>query len=268
MTRRALAAIGLAVLIGGGLIGGGLAGCGGSSRPGGKASTSTSGSVADGRPLTDVQALALSRILLKDGQAGGASFVVDLPSRGAIVAHLTGEVDWAHHLARATYAPTAGGAETTEYEWNRSIVLVGGIPGLEAAMAAQGRPGVTWVSRPLDPTTAPLDGVLSLFFALSSDRPDNPQLLTQAGARYLGRRTYDGASLDGYRYGANTTYWVGPADGLLRRVEARFRSFSDPVIVHLSDLGPRRPAQPQKSEVVDASTIPDLYRQLTGHAPR
>ena len=239
------------------------AACGGSSDSS-KPSTSTSTSALEGATLTDAQALQMSRILVKDREAGGASFVIDLPSRGQVVAQLRGDVDWAHDLARASYVATTGPVDTTDYEWNRSIVLVGGLAGLEDAMAAQGRPGVTWISRPLDPTTTPLDGVLALVFTLAADQPDNPQLFTQNGARYLGRRSFDDLSLVGYRYSANVTYWVGPTDGLVHRVEAHFRSFSDPIVVTLTDHGPRDPDQPQKSEVVDASSIPELYEQLTG----
>ena len=206
----------------------------------------------------------MAQLLVRNGEAGGASFVVDLPARGQVVARLSGDVDWTRPLARATYAAVDGSAASTEYEWDRSTVIAA-VPGLEAAMAADGRGGVTWASRPLDPTTTALDAVFALIFTLSSDRPENPQLLVQAGARSLGRRTVDGQASEGFRYSPTVTYWVGVSDGLIHRVDARFKTFSDPLVLRLTRQGPRTLRQPQRSEVVDASTIPDIYQRLTGH---
>lgn len=66
---------------------------------------------------------------------------------------------------------------------------------------------------------------LRLVFSLSTDRPENAQLLRQSDARYLGAQTVNGEELDVYRLatedGASgrTRLWLD-GDGLLQRLDA------------------------------------------------
>lgn len=242
-----------------------LVGCG-SDGASSTAPTSTAGSSPSGEPLTGAQANTMAQLFFRNHSSGGAEFTIELPSRGQVVATLEGEVDWVGHVAKGTYAATDGTASASPYVWNPEIVLDGGIEGLEPALAAEGNPGKTWVSRPLDPTRFPLDGVMALVHAIASDRPENPQLIAQGDAAYLGREVVDGVALDRFRFGTNNTYLVGVEDGLIHLIEARFRSFSDPVIVRITARGPRSVSSPQKEAVVDAGSIPALYEELTGAA--
>lgn len=241
----------------------GLVGCGGGGDDAAPATTID----PRGAPLTSEQADVLAQLFHENHTDGGAAFTVDMPlAGGAPGATLSGEVDWVGHVASGTYTAEAGATPLggVDYVWSPTIVLDGSVPGLEQAMAAEGREGVTWVSRPLDPTEVPLDGVLALLHTISSDRPGNPQVIAGEDAGYLGGSVEDGEPVDRYRFGDNTVYVVGADDGKLRRVEARFRSFPEPVVLTITDRGERRVASPQRDTVVDASTIPEIYARLTG----
>ena len=72
--------------------------------------------------------------------------------------------------------------------------------------------------------------------------------------------------LDGYRFG-KTRYWIDPSSGLLRRVEARFARYDEPVVVTLTGHGPQTISVPPPSAVVDGSSIPDVLATLTSPTP-
>lgn len=97
-------------------------------------------------------------------------------------------------------------------------------------------------------TTDPLDAGLQLLIELGADRPDNPLLLAQSGARWLERdriddRNYDrfagpraqgatpSAGPDGGR--SPLTYWID-GDGGLRRVTMRISGLGTPTTVEFS----------------------------------
>ncbi|MFJ6773760.1 hypothetical protein ACIQOV_22890, partial [Kitasatospora sp. NPDC091257] len=93
-------------------------------------------------------------------------------------------------------------------------------------------------------TADPLDAGLNLLVQLGADRPDNPLLLAQSGARWLGRDRIDGKGYDRFAGpraqgsapdGARSplTYWVD-GDGGLRRVTMRMPGLGTPTTVELT----------------------------------
>ncbi|GGH40884.1 hypothetical protein [Microbacterium album] len=90
-----------------------------------------------------------------------------------------------------------------------------------------------WRGSALDPAASRLDAVLAVVAALGADRPENPLLLQQAGALWLGERTVDGAELTVFSgpvedvagatadpEAATTRYWLDES-GLASRVDVR-----------------------------------------------
>ena len=91
-------------------------------------------------------------------------------------------------------------------------------------------------------------------------------MLFRSDTAFLGAKTFDGVALDGYRFG-KTRYWIDPSSGLLRRIEARFARYDEPVVFTLTGHGPQTIALPQASAVVDASTIADVMVTLAAPTP-
>ncbi|MEU7023058.1 hypothetical protein ABZ990_20685 [Streptomyces sp. NPDC046203] len=97
-------------------------------------------------------------------------------------------------------------------------------------------------------TADPLDSGLQLLIGLGADRPDNPLLLAQSGARRLAREDIDGRPYDrfsgpraqGTTPGAGAgagrsplTYWVDE-DGGLRRVSMQMPGLGTPTTLYFS----------------------------------
>lgn len=205
-TRGALAALACAAILG--------AGCGGSGDDGGGSSTAartaTTAASAEGRPVTDEQALVLARVLQQNWQRGGATFTGAVPVRGTEVG-LRGRVDFRGGRGDATLRDPSG--QTRRYVWTRRSVH------------AQEAPGASrYVVQAPDPDGDPVHAAIAFLNLLSAETIDNTANIKDQDARFLRSERLGASTVDVYRYGANgrTTYWVGRDDGLLRQAQADF----------------------------------------------
>jgi hypothetical protein len=253
--RLAVALFSVALVIG-------VAACSGGG--GGQASTTTS--TGDGTPLTDSQAAALSQVLFKNLQAGGADLAVNVAYGQAASLVLTGIVDWTDHIGQGRLETryTDGRASTfTDLVWTSDAVIIADPPGLAAAAAVVGRQGVRYIARRPAPDSIPLDRVIAISVSLAATQRDNPLLVQQSDARFLGRDAIDGHAMDRYRYQDRTIYWVGVDDGLLHRVEATINGFAGVTTFDLTGHGPRSVILPSHDEVLDTTSLPpDALAQL------
>lgn len=222
--------------------------------------SSSPASVVKGTPLTTAQALVLSRMLLNDHDAGGADVSVRAPAGAMPAFEMRGTVDWLHHQGRVTVHFKGAASQPDEVlVWSDANLFIA-VPGLGDAMAAKGRPGITFASRPLQSGTTTLDQVIVLVSSLASDRAENPILLRQADTGYLGPGEIDGVQHERFRYGA-TVYWVEPAERI-GRVEATLRTTGSAVVIDLTDHGARQVGVPAADGVVPAAEITDVLSAL------
>ncbi|GHF90666.1 hypothetical protein GCM10018790_79790 [Kitasatospora xanthocidica] len=193
------------------------------------------------RPVTTDEAsrLALSRLNLY--QAAPVGVTLTATEGGGVSIRVEGVVDYRTHRGVGRYR-TTGASGPLDHG-----LVVWDTGGLGLAPEPAGVDGPAWqqaehVPRqawsPRSYTADPLDAGLSLIVQLGADRPDNPLLLAQSGARWLGRdridgRGYDrfagpraqGSAPDGER--SPLTYWVD-GDGALRRVTMRMPGLGTP----------------------------------------
>ncbi|MFH8474715.1 hypothetical protein [Streptomyces sp. NPDC018000] len=216
------------------------------------------------RPVTMEEAsrLALSRLNLY--QASPVAVTLTAAEGGGVVVRVKGVVDYRTHRGVGSYQVTgstgapgsskAAGPAAGQLDHGLIIWDTGGL-GLAPApkgdnsppwKQAEHIPRSGWSARSY--TTDPLDAGLQLLIGLGADRPDNPLLLAQSGARWLERERIDGRSYDrfagpraqGATPGAGSdggrsplTYWVD-GDGGLRRVTMRMPGLGTPTTLEFS----------------------------------
>ncbi|KUJ68507.1 hypothetical protein ACZ90_18125 [Streptomyces albus subsp. albus] len=207
------------------------------------------------RPVTvdEASRLALSRLNLY--QASPVAVTLTTAEGGGVVVRVSGIVDYRTRRAVGSYRVT-GAADAAGGQPDHGLV-VWDSDGLGLAPAPEGDGSPPWrqaehVPRagwsPRSYTTDPLDAGLRLLIQLGADRPDNPLLLAQSGARWLGRdriddRSYDrfaGPRAQGATRGAAPdrglsplTYWVD-GDGGLRRVTMRMPGLGTPTTLEFT----------------------------------
>ncbi|MEE1783645.1 hypothetical protein PUR71_12115 [Streptomyces sp. SP17BM10] len=199
------------------------------------------------RPVTTEEAsrLALSRLNLY--QASPVGVVLTAAEGGGVEIRVEGVVDYRTRRGVGRYTTSGPG---TQPDHGLVVWDTGGLglapepPGYDGKPWEQAEhvPRAGWSPRTY--TADPLDSGLQLMVQLGADRPDNPLLLAQAGARRLGHdridgRDYDrfagpraqGAAPDGGR--SPLTYWVD-GDGTLRRVTMRLAGLGTPTAVEFT----------------------------------
>ncbi|MCX4844526.1 hypothetical protein [Streptomyces sp. NBC_00893] len=213
------------------------------------------------RPVTMEEAsrLALSRLNLY--QASPVAVTLTATEGGGVVVRVRGVVDYRTHRAVGSYEVTgASGSARPSGPVAGQLdhgLIVWDTGGLGLATAPEGDDSPTWQQAEHIPrsgwsarsyTADPLDAGLQLLIGLGADRPDNPLLLAQSGARWLGRDHVDGRGYDRFAgpraQGATTgggpeggrsplTYWID-GGGVLRRVTMRMPGLGTPTTVEFS----------------------------------
>ncbi|HMS13654.1 MAG TPA: hypothetical protein PKD80_11165 [Microthrixaceae bacterium] len=229
--------------------------------------TSSTTTTEPGKRITQEQAGVLADVQLKNYQAGGARITASVPY-GVATFHLTGQVDYQLGAGRLTITPEATSSGTgptgPSVDETPFDVVFGGetvleqVPNLAALLAAANRSPANWVARPLDPTSSPLDIVISIIATASSIQRDNPVLLLSKGTTWLRSDRLADHPVDVYRLG-RTVYWVGSDDGMLYRIEASLSATGSTATIDLRDHGPRTIEAPATGDVVDLSSVTDLY---------
>lgn len=213
--------------------------------------------------LTTAQASTFSKVLTKNRADGGADFVAIIPYGPAATFTMTGEIDWMNYTATSTLeAKRSDGKPEAPIKMSwQTGQLAQEVVGLEAAMTAKGRPGITMTSRPIDPKSSPLDRVVVLINSMANQRPENPILLRQrTDVAFAGSADLNGEPHDRYRYGS-TTYWLNKSGGVGKLV-ATFKDFAGPVEIVFTNKGPKTPALPAPTSIVQSAEITDVLVSL------
>jgi len=228
------------------------------------ASTTEAGT-GDGRPLTQPEAELLAGALFKNYDIGGATFDLAATFRtsGDSIS-LRGSIDWKNHVGSAAVTAVGAEAGVTEVYWNASDVLEHR-DGLDAALAAAGHPGASFVDRPPDPTGRGLDGLLGLLIGLASKQRDNPQLVQQsAAARFLRTDVVGDRSVTVFRYDSSV-FWID-ATGSIARYDGVTNDGNRPVTIEFSPLAAQDIPGPPADSVVPYESVAAAYDGLLAQA--
>lgn len=187
------------------------------------AKPTTGSSAVVARPLNSDEAdlLAVTRfnayrakVLSVTGTIVGGSAAADVALRGWI--------DTVNGQGYGLIRPSQGGGFLTV--WNSTQISAQDYTGSAPPLP---RPQAGWSSTTLKAGDSALAAAQLVLLGLSSDRPDNPQLLIQNGAKWQGTGTVDGVKviitsgpLAAGATVSNLRYWID-SSGRLRRLQAR-----------------------------------------------
>ncbi|MFE2946654.1 hypothetical protein ACFXHK_06400, partial [Embleya sp. NPDC059267] len=194
--------------------------------------------------VDEASRLAASRLTLY--QASPVAVALTAAEGGGVTIRVEAVVDYRTRRAVGGYQVTgaAGQLDRGLIVWDGAGLGLAPVPaGVDgpAWQQAEHIPRQGWSSRAY--TADPLDSGLRLLIQLGADRPDNPLLLAQSGARWLGHdriqdRKYDRFSgpraqdaTDGKL--SPLTYWVD-GDGTLRRATMRMPGLGTPTTVEIA----------------------------------
>lgn len=146
----------------------------------------------DWHPVSTEESQILALTRFNNFDTGSRPFTTEIVVEGAELT-LQGWVDFEHHVGYA--AVTGQDFEPQALLWWDNVVALGptqptpdGNPPLPLPVPSQDD---GWLIRPFSSELSQLDAVLALLSALGVDRPENPLLLQQAGALWLGDETLE-----------------------------------------------------------------------------
>lgn len=202
------------------------------------------------RAITTEESELLAIMRFRNFDAGTRSVSFEVDDRGAKLA-FEGWFDYASGVGYG--ALSEEGTPNSLLAWNTDVVGVHEptaegaaplpIPDADALATA-------WTGGALDPASSRLHATLAVIGSLGVDRPDNPLLLRQGGALYLGREEVGaiettvfagplsdralpaGQTID--PEAATTRYWVD-AEGMLRRAATRLGGSGGWTTIQLGD---------------------------------
>lgn len=163
-------------------------------------------------------------------------FTMQLTVRGQRF-FLAGRVDFRDHLGYANFLTEGRPPRHFLLQWTlrqKAALQVSG------AALPDRPPSGRWLVQGLDPDRSGLDVALALLLNLADDRPENPLLLLQNGAQWVGEDNLDGVRVDrftgpggDYRPSDRLTYLIDDL-GRLHRLVAKVVADPDPVVINLS----------------------------------
>ena len=218
---------------------------------------------AEGAPVTEEEAGVLARLVADNHERGGADFVVTAPYGADTVLTLTGEVDLAGGAGRAQAVTSYGDERPDDIRtlfFTADELWFGEVPGLAAALGAEGLPEASYVRRPVElGEQAPLVDVLTrVVLNLSAEEADDADAFRGAGYTWEGDRSIDGELAQLYASEAGWSVAVDRSTDLLVQYRSLLPGQEFEVTVTLADHGPREIALPAEAESVDGEEHPDV----------
>lgn len=202
-------------------------------------------------PLSVEQSVLLAETLVRNAEAGGASFVAVSQDRttGRTLS-LEGEVDWTRLEGRATLDGYSDGfGPVTEVAWSRDGVAERR-PDQAELLEDRGEDPDTFFLRAADLQQSALDRLITLTVALAADQAeDAASLREQPAAALLRTDTLRGTEVLVMRFSARAIYWVDASTGRLLRFEGVDASGVNPIVIDLIELGPRDVTMPAVSRL-------------------
>lgn len=216
---------------------------------------------ADNGPhaVTSDEATRLADMLYTLWESGGMSFELTSQPAPGVSTHLVGEVDYTQGIGYATVTSTGADAPVDAVIFT-DVAVLEHLPDLVAYNDSLGVDRFTWVSRPLDPTSYDLDGLLGLLAGLATERRDNPELIQQGGATWLRSAELRGMTVDVFEYSEQARFWVEAGTSRLVRFEGNNTALTRPIVIDVLELGPVEPPDPAADEVIDYADLGDLYQ--------
>lgn len=150
------------------------------------------------RPITTEESQILALTRFRNFEDGTRPFSTTLPVAGEELG-IDGYVDFRNHVGYALVTATDAAPQLLWWTFN-SIAIHPAPEGSteEPVLPIPNDDGAGWNRRALDPSSSALDTLAVLLLQFANDRPENPLLLQQTGALWLGEDTVDRQPLTRY----------------------------------------------------------------------
>ena len=200
------------------------------------------------RAVTSKEAQLLSTALSNNAKDQNASFDITSGVLGSSGFVASGKVDWVNSNVQVEVSLFVKNQVDLKSVSTKDNVFESFL-GLSNLASESNLEGKDWIARGFDPTKYGID-VLSQFIAkLAALTPDNPILLKQSGAQFLGVENIGGVQVSKFQNTPNVPYYL-TKEGEMKKVSAKVKGFPSAVDVVFSD---------RTSTVIEVPNIDQAY---------
>jgi hypothetical protein len=222
-----------------------------------------------GDHVTAGEAAVLAGLLHRNFEQGGADFEETAPYGEGTVLKLTGTVDFLTSEGRAeavTTFPDGRPPDSRTVFFTTKDIWFGDVPGLSAALTADGLPAATYMRRPLAPVASSgqgqlVDVLVQLVLNLSARSSDDPKSFEKGNYTWLGQRSIDGRLASDYTLASGAKVAVASNKTLLQYVTT-LPDQNFEVTITLPAHGRRSIELPAATDTVSATDHPDVAAKV------
>lgn len=211
--------------------------------------------------VTNKQAKLLANALYKNHQYKGAIFTTRSGSTDSGFIS-SGQVGWGNDEAAfvdnqvviSNTNPDLQAIYTSNGVYERLI-------NIDTTNAQEVKFNEKYVLRNFDPNKYGIDALNQFISKLAASSPDNPVLIKQNGARYLGEEKVGNKQTSKFKISDNITYFIA-GNGDLVKVIANVKGFENPVEVEFVDFKEASFVPPTSDRIINFDDIADEYLQV------
>lgn len=208
--------------------------------------------------VTNAEADRLAEALYSNWDAGGVAFELNAAPAAGETVRVVGEVDFTDQIGYGLVTAVGEDSPVKGVIFTPTTILEN-IPALVDASATVGGAAFIWVGRPMDASAYQLDGLLGVVFGLATPQRDNPELISQSGARWLRHDTLRGTPVDVFEYSPQARFWIERDGTTLLRFEGNNATLTRPIVIDVTEVGPVTPPTFADADVVSVKDLQGLY---------
>ena len=208
--------------------------------------------------VTDAEADRLAEALFANWDAGGLTFELNAAPAPGETVRVQGKVDFTDQVGYGLVTAVGEDSPVAGVIFTPTTILES-IPTLVDASASFGGPAFTWVGRPMDTSAYQLDGLLGVVFGLATQQRDNPELISQSGAKWLRHDNLRGTPVDVFEYSPKSRFWIEQGGTRLLRFEGNNDTLTRPIVIDVTELGKVTVPPFDDADVVTPQALNGLY---------
>ncbi|MFN8016319.1 MAG: hypothetical protein U0R17_06915 [Acidimicrobiia bacterium] len=212
------------------------------------------------RNVNSKQAQIFSQILRNNLSRETTKFqVTALSTKGANFAS-EGYVNWKNGLVSNSVSLNGSGRADLNAISNKDLVYENYF-GLDTLMKKNNLTPKKWVSRTIDKSIYGIDSISQFILSLVSTTAENPLLLKQDGAQYLGQRKINGDVTSMFRKKGGDIVYYTKNDSTLLGVRVTLKGFTTPMLITFSSSANITIEVPNENDVYSIDDVSKFYFQ-------
>lgn len=219
--------------------------------------SSSSGDEKLPREVNSEESSVFSRILVVNKEQKNARFTISPAKEIKTNFEANGYVDLENRLASIDVELKDSNSSIQAI--SKDLTVFEKYSGLSDLMVTAQLTPRTWVERPIDKKTFGVDSIMQFVMSLTADFADNPILLKQDGAQFLGTQEFKGEQINLFKKSEGDIIYYVTNESLLVATSLKLEGFTDSILISFSDHRSKPLEAPSKDDIYQIENVSSFY---------